>query len=171
MLLRVFVTTFRTFPWKHWALNFQHETQEKPFKCFQIGGAAKNFAYQTLMVRNPENTRRWAESIELGQAEEQNLADLRKIAETLEIDNDDKEWHCQRWTLALVKKLRDEGIIQPKEKSMLRLEQVYERYPSVWDWMCLGYDYNRFLALSAYEQVYDAFTGKREENTEAEVEK
>lgn len=165
MPLRIFVTTFRTFPYKHWALNIQLPDGNQ-FECYQISGAAHRFAYETRIVRNPEGTRRWAESIELGHISEDQLEQVRKLAETQELENHDKDWHCQRWTLALVHALKDEGIIQPTEKSMKQLTSAYEKYPSVWDWMCLGYDFNRSLVLGAYEDVSEFFT-RRGAKTEA----
>ncbi|CAK4021292.1 Hypothetical predicted protein [Lecanosticta acicola] len=167
MPLRVFVTTFRTFPYKHWTLNVQHPTESGRFECFQIGGAAHKFSYDTRVVRNPETTRRWAESIELGQISEEQLERMRELAEKEAMNNEDKDWHCQRWTLALVKRLRDEGVIQPTEENMERLQGLYERYPSAWDWACLAYDFNRVLAINAFETARDYFMKSKDSPEEA----
>jgi len=111
--------------YEHWALFLDDDGHST---IFEVIGEHRTFQRNSLSV-NPENSRRHKRNILVGTINKQDIPELVKIMENVEIDNETSEWNCQDYVLESLEKLVEECVIDDDDKDYKKgTKKAKEKY-------------------------------------------
>lgn len=102
--------------YEHWALYLSNGDENI---VFEVGGQHPKFT-KNVMETKPENSRRHRRSILVGTINEQDLPELRKKMDEVEVDNETVHWNCQDYVIEAIDHLREECIIDEDDEDYER---------------------------------------------------
>ena len=102
--------------YEHWALYLSNGNEDI---VFEVGGQHPKFT-KNVMETKPENSRRHRRSILVGTINEQDLPELRKKMDEVEVDNETVHWNRQDYVIEAIDHLREECIIDEDDEDYER---------------------------------------------------
>lgn len=111
--------------YEHWALYLDDDGDST---VFEVTGEHGSFTRNSLST-DPESSRRHKRNILVGTLNKQDVPDLFKTMDSVEIDNETTDWNCQDYVLEALQKLAEECIIDEDDEDYKRgTEEAKEKY-------------------------------------------